>query len=249
MTNRYADRRLLRHLGDFPYIWLFFLILGGAAVLSSLGHWGAAKAAGLAAALLLVALLLTKPMNAVYGLMGATGSIRLFFAMFLLISLVFAGVYQLGFFRDAGISYDVNQPHIDYGLYAGRTREPVTVRESVRDTVVYERLEDGVPVRETVVRETSEALHYQPVSFWYTWRNTLLTALMQEPADFFATASTHNAAMDPDRAPGAAAGRDASLDRQKADAFQYVLIFQILISWIFFGVFISLLYSKFRHEL
>ena len=212
--GRQLEGLRLGRLGDFPYIWIFFALLLGAALLAFAGLWGAAKIAGLAGVLTLVAILLVRPMNAVYGLMGAGGSIRMFFCTFLGISFLFAGVYQLGFFHDAGVSYDVNQPHIDYGLYAGSDRCARTV-----------------PV-------DGEELRYQPVSFWFTLRNTVLTTLMQEPTDFFSVASTFNEAQSP----------DAALDRQKASAFQWVLIFQILISWIFFGVFISLLYSKFRYE-
>ena len=230
-------RRFLLHLKDFPYIWFFFLLLFVAALLAFFELWGAAKAVGIVSVAVLIVLLLSRPMNAVYGLMGTTGSIRMFFSVFILITLLFAGIYQLGFFQDAGVSYDINQPHVYYGLYAGREREPVTLRSAVqRDTVVYERIAQGETLRESVVQETSPALHYQPVGFWFTWRNTILTALMQEPTDFFSEASTYNAS------------GGSSLDRQKAAVFQWVLVVQILISWIFFGVFISLLYNKFRFE-
>lgn len=236
------DNKLFRHLGDFPYIWIFFLLLSIAGVLAFYGLWGLAKVIGIIAVALLVVLLIAKPMNAVYGLMGTTGSIELFFATFLLFTLLFAGIYQLGFFQTAGVSYDINQPHLDYGLYIGKDREPVIVRLPVqRDTAVVEHLTGADSVwREMVVTEREEQLHYQPISFWSTWRNTILTALMQEPVEFFVLASTYNAAIYTD---------DSVLDEQKAETFQWLLIFQILISWIFFGVFISLLYSKFRYEL
>ena len=242
----FPDNKLLRHIKDFPYVWIFFLLLAVAAFFAFGRHWDAARGIGLAAVTLLVILLLAKPMNAVYGLMGTTGSIRLFFATFLLITFLFACIYQLGFFQEAGVSYDINQPHIDFGLYAEGTREPVTVDIPVqRDTTSVERIvhnPDGTEstLRETVITERHEQLHYQPISFWSTWRNTILTALMQEPVEFFVVASTYNAAIYTG---------NAVLDSQKADTFQLLLIFQILISWIFFGVFISLLYSKFRYEL
>ena len=254
----FSDNKLIRHLRDFPYVWIFFLLLVVAALFAFRGHWDTAKGIGSAAVVLLVVLLLSKPMNAVYGLMGTIGSIQLFFGTFLLISILFAGIYQWGFFQEAGVSYDINQPHIAYSLYNGKVREPVTVRTAPqRDTVVIERIVEGAVAaegtaldgregaadgrwRETVITERTEELHYQPITFWFTWRNTILTALMQEPVEFFAVASTYNAAMDPE---------DGTLDRQKAETFQWLVIFQILISWIFFGVFISLLYSKFRSEL
>ena len=245
----FGDNKLFRHLRDFPYVWLFFLLLSVAAALAFYGYWGASKAVGIVAVALLVLLLLAKPMNVVYGLMGTTGSIQLFFGTFLLFTLLFAGIYQWGFFQEAGVSYDINQPHIDYGLYMGKERENVSVRLPVRrDTAIVERFADGPtadegtmePLRERVITERAEQLNYQPISFWFTWRNTILTALMQEPVEFFAVASTYNAAIFTG---------NAVLDEQKAEAFQWLLIIQILISWIFFGVFISLLYSKFRYEL
>lgn len=235
------DNKLFRHLKDFPYVWIFFLLLAAAALLAFNGHWSAAKGVGSAAVILVVALLLVKPMNAVYGLMGTTGSIQLFFCTFLLITVLFAGIYQWGFFQEAGVSYDINQPHIDYGLYTGKVREPVAVRlPARRDTTVIERITESGTVRETVIAERTEQLNYQPITFWFTWRNTILTALMQEPVEFFSVASTYNAAI---------ATEDNVLNRQKTEIFQWLMIIQILISWIFFGVFISLLYSKFRYEL
>ena len=235
------NNKLFRHLGDFPYIWIFFLLLCIAGVLAFYGLWGTAKVIGIVAVALLGLLLIAKPMNAVYGLMGTTGSIELFFATFLLFTLLFAGIYQLGFFQTAGVSYDINQPHLDYGLYAGKDREPMTVRlPAQRDTAVVEHWAEDSVWYETLITERVGQLNYQPISFWSTWRNTILTALMQEPVEFFVVASTYNAAVYTD---------DAMLDEQKAETFQWLLIIQILISWIFFGVFISLLYSKFRYEL
>ena len=71
---------------------------------------------------------------------------------------------------------------------------------------------------------------------------------MQEPTDFFSVASTYNESMaDPSLSPEDQL-REISHDKQKSEMFQWVLIVQVLISWIFFGVFISLLYNKFRYE-
>jgi uncharacterized membrane protein YqjE len=71
---------------------------------------------------------------------------------------------------------------------------------------------------------------------------------MQEPTDFFSIASTYNTSMvAPQFSPNKQL-KEIELDKQKAKMFQWILIFQVLISWIFFGVFISLLYNKFRYE-
>lgn len=192
---------------------------------------------------LVTTLIIFCPMNAVYGLMGTSGSIRLFFINFLFITLLFAGIYHFGFFQYAGISYDVNQPHIDYNLYEQRCHKEDIIQS---DTLVYKRLIGSVWKRDTTIQETK--LQYQPIGFCITWRNTILTALMQEPTDFFSAASTYNESMVDPHISHDKQLKEIELDKQKAKTFQWILIFQVLISWIFFGVFISLLYNKFRYE-
>jgi hypothetical protein len=193
---------------------------------------------------LITFLILLRPMNAVYGLMGTNGSVHVFFITFLLITLLFAGVYQLAFFQKAGISFGVNQPHIDYNLYASEPREAKEVLQS--DTLVYKRQVNKEWVSEKVVQESK--LSYQPIGFWLTWRNTILTALMQEPTDFFQVASTYNETMVDPLLSAEMQKREIIYDKEKSFTFQWILTFQILFSWIFFGVFISLLYNKFRYE-
>lgn len=235
---------IFHHLSEFLYIWLFLFLLFVAACLASC-YWDVSTTLiGILLALTTL-LVLIQPMNAVYGLMGTSGSIRLFFLNFIVITLLFAGIYQRGFFKDAGISYDVNQPHIDYNLYADGC--PMEAREvGQSDTICYKKMVDSMWVEEVVVQETKRS--YQPIGFWFTWKNTILTTLMQEPTDFFQVASTYNESMvDASLCPCQQAA-EISLDRQKAKFFQWILIFQVLISWIFFGVFISLLYNKFRYE-
>lgn len=179
-------------------------------------------------------------MNAVYGLIGTTGSIKLFFLNFLIITFVFAVIYHLGFFKNAGITYDVNQPHIDYKMFAVNSDKSDSIKTNiVRDTLFFERQLDSIVYTESIVHVSTNELKYQKLSLAYVWRNTILTTLMQDPTDLFTIASTYNQAMESD---------NASLDKQKCGLFQWILIFQILISWIFFGVFIALLYDKFRHE-
>lgn len=188
---------------------------------------------------LLTALVLIRPMNAVYGLMGTSGSIRLFFFNFLFITILFAGVYYLAFFKNAGISYDVNQPHIDYCLFPDNNEDIIVKVSETRDTMLFERQIDTICFRESVVHITKDTLHYQTIDFWQVWRSSILTTLTQEPADLLATASVHNSAID---------STDVVIDKQKSSYFEWILIFHIIISWIFFGVFISLLYNKFRYE-
>lgn len=170
-------------------------------------------------------LLCWKPMNAVYGLMGTSGSIRLFFINFILITFVFASVYHYAFFRFAGISYDVNQPHIDFQLYANTTKaNPENVLEKVtirKDTVYLEHHLDSITFSETVVHTTTDTLHYQKIGFWQVWRSTILTTLTQESADLLTIATVHNEAMD---------STNVGLDKEKSELFEWILIFHIIIS-------------------
>lgn len=237
-------KSFIRHIISFPYVWLFFIFIFFAAVFAILGYWALAKVVGAIATIIIIAVFLYKPLNVVYGLMGTTGSIQLFFCNFLLISIIFAGIYQLAFFNDAGVSYEVNQPHIDYNLYTQGGNEEKEVVQS--DTLIYKKKVDNEWTTEIVVQESK--LNYQPIGFIFTWRNTILTALMQEPTDFFLAASTYNESMVDPQLSKEEQIREIQLDKEKAMTFQWILIIQILISWIFFGVFISLLYNKFRYE-
>ena len=68
-----------------------------------------------------------------------------------------------------------------------------------------------------------------------------MTSMMLEPSDLFAIASTYNQGVED-------FPTETKLDQQKSELFHWLLILQIFISWIFFGVFISILYNKFRYE-
>lgn len=186
----------------------------------------------------LTLLIILRPMNAVYGLMGTTGSIRIFFTNFVIISFLFSIIYYFGFFKDAGISYDINQPHIDYSYYVNS--EKGTPRTSVKyDTIFVEHQLDSISFKETLIHETRDSLHYQRIGFVQLWRSSILTTLTQEPTDLLANAAVYNTTIE---------STDSDLDKQMSITYEWVLIFHILISWIFFGVFISLFYTKFRHE-
>lgn len=240
--GQFAVQKFCRFMANFSYIWISIFLLWFASWFAAWSTgWSIIVAIVLSfiAIAIFVALILIRPMNAVYGLMGVSGSILHFFWNFILITILFAFIYQNGFFRNAGICYDVNQPHIDFDLYVDSPREPKTIWADPSPERFFDiRTVNGETVCDTVWRFNRSELNYQPISIWFTWRNTILTALMQEPPEFFSVASTSNASMDSKN----------QLDQMKAALFQWLLIFQVLISWIFFGVFISLLYSKFRYE-
>ena len=237
-----VKKRFAPHWRDFKLIWIAIFLMVGAAVLFLFSgyenwSWSVLRIVGYLAIAFIAFLFITRPMNAVYGLMGTSGSVRLFFTNYLLITLLFSCIYQFGFFYEAAVSYDVNQPHIDYGYYHNISRERKEQPDTTSLTII--RVVDGQRMEEKI--EQVSTLVYQPISFWQTWRNTVLTSLMQEPTDFFAAAATYNAGMEK-------VDRVHAANKSRIALFHWILIIQILISWIFFGVFISLLYNKFRYE-
>lgn len=212
---------------------------------------------------LFVAALVIKPMNVIHGMIGTRGNIVMFFVMFFFINFLISSIYYNGFFRNAGITYDVSQPHVEYNIFKGfpRDTEAIVVDHgeavSLADGqgVVKHFGWEGDPVffpkdwREMMMNKAkAKAEHHPsdiPVSahyyhrIRYTWvlQNTLLTSLMQEPTEFYSFTCTYSG-------DHKAADKNIKLTR----SFHWFLVFHILISWIFLGVFISLIYQKFRNN-
>ena len=115
------------------------------------------------------------------------------------------------------------------------------VRDTTRDTVfLYGFVQDqGTPYF------INEEIHeYQKITFGDVLWNMVLTSLIQEPTDLFAATATFNQGMyHSDNGV-----INEAIDRGRAHLFHWILILQILISWILLGVFISILYNKFRYE-
>ena len=239
--------RLWEHIAHFSYIWILLFTLLLIAWLVVPNYWHLSIRIIVIVLGIIIALLLIRPMNAVYGLMGTAGSIPLFFFNFIFITLLFAGIYHLAFFKEAAISYDINQPHIDFKYFSHERNNTIMLSQTTqghrtiekRDTIFVERQLDTISFKESIISVSTEIINYQKISFWQIWRSTILTTLTQEPADLLSAASVHNAGME---------STDVVMDKQKSALFEWVLIFHIIISWIFFGVFISLLYNKFRYE-
>lgn len=225
---------------DFPYIWIIIFalfILSLICYYSYKDYWGFFRWAIVFAVIFITLIFVRFPMNAVYGLMGTRGSVKKFFINFIIISFFFATIYHWGFFHNAAVSYDVNQPHIYYNCNDKILREG---RKDTTTVTLYNITKiDGIERQEIVNQMQVIEFKYQKITFGETLRNTIMTTLMQEPTDFFAIASTHNEAMD---------RKGLCLDKDKSAMFHWLIIIQILISWIFFGVFISILYNKFRYE-
>ena len=250
-------KKLWIHLLEFSYIWLLLIAIFVAAICSLYGEWNVARIIIWVSISLIVLLLFIRPLNAVYGLMGTSGSISVLFFTLSLFCIMFSCIYYWGFFKTAGISYDVNQPHISYRMFDDSTeisgkiqlcnlfkKPSLTCSKSTSvnsiDTV-YLFSSDALTVKDTIIQKTAhlEERTYQNVDYQIVLRNTVLTFLMQEPTDLFAAAATYNTDLS---------GKGQTLDKQMAESFHWILIIQVLIGWIFFGVFISLLYNKFRYE-
>ncbi len=170
-----------------------------------------------------VLFLIIRPMNIIYGLIGTHGNINLFFFLFIAINVFFSWFYYNTFFCRAGVTYDANQCYVEFELFDKDSDEfeKIVTLDDTKNTLFSS---------DTVVKQ-----YYCRVDYSWVLRNTILTSFMQEPTDFFSVASSH--INKPQQ------NQETSL----ADWFHWFLIFHILVSWIMLGVFISLIYQKFRN--
>ena len=224
------------HLDNFSLIWIGLAVLLVAAIPALFNCWWLTRLFLFVGLVLIFLLMLCFPMNTVYGLIGTRGSIRVFFLALIVINLVFSCIYYFGFYRKAGICYEVNQPHVsfDYNPQNPQVSEPFH-----RDTIYLHGLtsDNGLPY--FVMEERHQ---YQRISYGKVIRNTIMTSLMQEPTDLFAATAVFNEANYVDNEV------QKRIDESRSNYFHWILILQILISWILLGVFISILYNKFRYE-
>lgn len=237
-------KKFWKNFSHFGYIWIvLFCIFCGAFIsqINLIQWWWIKVLAYVGIAIIAIVLIATKrPMNIVYGLIGTSGSIQHFFRSFIIINLVFAGIYYCGFFAEAEISYDLNQPHIRFK----KLDSPQCVQ---KDTFfIYSDYGNSY-----FLQERKKNI-YQPISKWQVLRNTIMTSLIQEPTDLFDAAITHNEAMYDTTGMTTkeknAMNDQAKFDKERSELFHSILILQILISWILLGVFISILYTKFRYD-
>ena len=170
-----------------------------------------------------VLMLVFKPMNIIYGLIGTHGYIGLFFFLFIIINFSFSGIYFKVFFKDAGITYETNQPHVEFAMFQDTTGKVMPLQ----------------PCKEYLPPTSKDTIHtYYKTTYGWVLRNTFLTSLMQEPTDFFSAANTFTGVTQSKEDPNFA----------MANSFHWFLIFHIMISWILLGVFISLIYQRFRNS-
>ena len=229
-----------KYLADrkFIIVWIFF---GLCALISLFGlsrhnyGWGICRIGLIISLVVFIIFLFHNPLNVVYGLIGTKGHIRTYLLLLVVINLIFSLIYQFGFFKNAGITYDINQPYISYGMFDGAQKDSIIHQKGMYVPVFNA---EGIPVSYWFQPGTD--ISFQKIRGIDVLKNTIMTSLMQEPSDFFAIASTYNEGVDD--------FIKSPIDRQKSQLFHTLLILQIFISWIFFGVFISILYNKFRYE-
>lgn len=240
-------------------ILLVFIGLGIATFLSAHCKWEIAQKIALISLGAFLLFMWIKPMNLVYGLIGTKGDIRMYVSLLVFINVIFSGIYHFAIFKDAGVTYDINQPYISYGMFHGKDANARTFTDTVYSyNLDHEKISYSL-----------EEHNYQKVEFRYVLKNTFMTSLMQEPSDFFAIASTYNQAVNDNEtdivgyescAPVCCCKKcncrktfnkpiiEEGRDKEKSELFHWLLILQVFTSWIFFGVFISILYNKFRYE-
>lgn len=232
-------KSILYHLKYFFPIWIIFAALLITAFSSTTFEWTTIKRIVWVILIIFCILFTLHSMNVVYGLIGTKGSVSTYVILLITINLIFSYIYYHMIFKDAGITYDINQPHISYNLFADKpgTTTWTTSGDAVR-IKIYNQNDSLV----SYWTQPGEKHNYQKIDKRFVIKNTFMTSLMQEPSDFFAIASTFNRGVDD-------FPEDVNrLDQQKSELFHWLLILQVFISWIFFGVFISILYNKFRYE-
>jgi len=252
------------YFSDFHTIWVIFAILILAGLFTTLGHWCISKCFFIFALLCFLVFTLSKPMNVVYGLNGTSGNISKFISLVFVFNVIFSFIYFGGFLKNAGITYDINQPYVSYGMYYNvpsdiDAKTTILQHEIKGDTGVLKsyyitprKLGAGEIQYDTLVfispssasnRYFEEEHLYNRIRWYQVFQNTLLTSLMQEPTDLFSCCSVYNNINSPQEQ-----NLNGFNDEESCRFFTWILLVQVFISWIFFGVFISILYNKFRYE-
>jgi hypothetical protein len=226
----------IRYLCDFPVA--IFVLVGLCFASMVLNSQSVAYAYIVYIALALtVSVFLLKPMQIVYGVVGTKGDIRKFIIMFTFVIFSFTGIYFWGFLKDAGVTYNLDVPQIEYCLFSDENApaldedyENIPLNKGINRS-----LGQYVSCNHESFNHNSDEYHYyKRINYWFVLRQTALSAMTSSPSDFFVAASTNY--------------KDNSVDCQMTRLFNLVVLFQVLFSWIFLGVFISLIYQKFRNE-
>lgn len=226
-------KQVAEHTADF---WIVWAIIAALVVLAYLCHVSMTWIYILEG--VFVVYIILKPMGAVYALVGASTSLRSFLLNFILISMAFVGIYYGLFFRNAGICFDTDIAQIDYDIFKDRHGERIIeIPDTTKLSFFEERIVNGVSESEMVIQTKVETLNYHRITLGLVIENTLITSLTQDPSDLYYVISDLGENMNA-----------ISTNKEITRLFTYILLLHILVSWLFLGVFISLVYSKFRYE-
>ena len=232
---KFSWNRLFNHLSDFWIVWALLLALVVFSYLSNWEMW--VKYAVYIAAVAFVVYLLYKPMATVYGLVGGSAKIRTFLFNFFFITCLFSVIYYQLFFKEAGVCFD-GETKLEYSLFRDYPDVDVlTLFDTTKTVINEERYTDSNIVIEQIIQTKVDSISYQRVTYWLVLKNSFLTSLTQGPSDFFLVVSDFGESMN-----------TIANDKSRESIFSIILLLHVLISWLFLGVFISLLYSKFRYE-
>ena len=158
--------------------------------------------------------------------------------MFTFVIFSFSGIYYCGFLKDAGVTYSMNVPQIEYRMF---TPENAHILEHD-----YQTLEENKGINRHLgqyvscnhesfnYNEDCGSHYYKRINYWFVLKQTAMSAMTSSPSDFFVAASANF--------------KDTDVDCQMTKLLHLIVLFQVLFSWIFLGVFISLIYQKFRNE-
>ena len=226
----------IRYLCDFPVA--IFVLVGLCLASMILDSQSVAYSYIVYIALALtVSVFVLKPMQIVYGVVGTKGDIRKFIIMFTFVIFSFTGIYFWGFLKDAGVTYNLDVPQIEYSLFSEENSHALDLDyENIPlNKGINRSLGQYVSCDHESFNHNGDDFHYyKRINYWFVLRQTALSAMTSSPSDFFVAASTNY--------------KDNSVDCQMTRLFNLVVLFQVLFSWIFLGVFISLIYQKFRNE-
>lgn len=229
-------KRVRSHISDFWVIWTLLIAIFTIALLSHNESW--VKWAIYILFSLFVLYLIKKPMATVYCLVGSSASIRTFLINFIIITSLFSGIYYTLFFKNAGICYDGDNPVLDYQIFEKKSGVDNIAEKNIVKEVIQEKYKkDSTTIVKEILQTRIEENNYHRITYWVVLKNSFLTSLTQGPSDFFFIISDYGEGMN-----------TCSNNRETTSLFSIILMFHVLISWLFLGVFISLLYSKFRYE-
>ena len=135
-------QRIKNHISAFWVVWLLILFPPILSITIHGPRWAIYVIVGL-----FVIYLIHKPMSTVYALVGSTAKIETFLLNYLLITVLFSGVYWGLFFRNAGVCFDSNNPIMCYSMFEGeRDVAELALPDTIQTIVMEKRITDTATI-------------------------------------------------------------------------------------------------------